>query len=154
MVAIRLLEVLGVPKHGYLSSLSARLAKLLQYNKSWSNHVFLQPRSSLLVLTPLYFDKGQYLHRLAQESRLSLISLLATWRAGGVVAPVTPQLLAQPQNIHGYIPDYSPAWAPEVASFVWRFPLCFRSGSLELFLGLENWMKFSCTQCADLTTSG
>ncbi|CAE7528404.1 unnamed protein product [Symbiodinium sp. CCMP2456] len=102
-----LLDVLGVRRQGLVARLSAQLASWML--RGGGGQVILQGSlAGAVVLIPIYPPKkpwlpcGAPLERMPEAAsrelaRLSLVALLATWRAGGVVAPVTTELL-EPQR--------------------------------------------------------
>jgi len=98
-MAAQLLEAMRLPKGGVLTSLSDQLARVLcgsRFQKS-----LVCPRGHLegaVVLVPVYRSGPRPRWNVLPDARLSLISLMAVWRAGGVVAPVTPKLL-QPRSL-------------------------------------------------------
>ncbi|CAE7650047.1 unnamed protein product [Symbiodinium necroappetens] len=102
-----LLDVLGVRRHGLVARLSAQLASWML--RGGGGQVILQGSlAGAVVLIPIYPPKkpwrpsGAPPERMPEAAsrelaRLSLVALLATWRAGGIAAPVTAELL-EPQR--------------------------------------------------------
>lgn len=93
-MALQLLEALRLPQGGVLTSLSDQMARVLCGGRIQKTLVC--PRGHLegaVVLVPVYRSGPRPRWNAMPDARLSLISLMAVWRAGGVVAPVTQTLL-------------------------------------------------------------
>eukprot|EP00747_Dinoflagellata_sp_TGD_P200589 gnl/TRDRNA2_/TRDRNA2_74005_c0_seq1.p1 gnl/TRDRNA2_/TRDRNA2_74005_c0~~gnl/TRDRNA2_/TRDRNA2_74005_c0_seq1.p1 ORF type:complete len:407 (+),score=58.35 gnl/TRDRNA2_/TRDRNA2_74005_c0_seq1:64-1284(+) len=102
---MRPLELLRVCPRGPLDALSGHLAALLTGKRPQSEHV---SRRGLLegatVLFPAYPCGPMPRWSAEPDAHLSLVCLLATWRVGGVAAPVTPGLLRPPPDPRGLVP--------------------------------------------------
>eukprot|EP00435_Cladocopium_sp_Y103_P068715 s473_g32.t1 len=112
-----LLEALRVPSDGFLAQFSGRLASyLLSGRGAGRKQICLHGSlNGSVVLLPVYSPRRPWRWSSGDmptgselsAARLSLLALLATWRAGGTVAPVTPELLepAKDQEGRWLIPD-------------------------------------------------
>ncbi|CAJ1360438.1 unnamed protein product [Effrenium voratum] len=118
-----LLELLRLPPTSLVARLSGHLGAWLLQSRRICRPESGTRQSSLsgaVVLLPVYSpyrswspDRGARGPRSAMpegaapEARLSLVALLAALRAGGTVAPVTPELLEPPRDRSGHllIPD-------------------------------------------------
>lgn len=112
---MRLLETLGLPARGVAVTLSRDLASALL--TSHRSHIFAHGHlDRTVVMVPLYhgaayhargsttreanalFRSGVPTRMLRRkEAKLSLACVLATWRIGGIVAPITPEVLLPPR---------------------------------------------------------
>ncbi|CAE7744171.1 unnamed protein product [Symbiodinium sp. CCMP2592] len=104
-----LLDVLGVRRQGLVARLSAQLASWMLRGGRRGQVIMQGSLAGAVVLVPIYPPKKPWLpsgsplvERMPEAAsrelaRLSLVALLATWRAGGIAAPVTAELL-EPQR--------------------------------------------------------
>lgn len=137
-----LLKVLRLPKDGALSALSGALSAKLMRRRGRSrlvlgagNHL-----QGAVVLTPLYRCGPRPRWEATPDARLSLICCLAVWRAGGVVAPVTPTLLAPPKDPLGLEPNPQ-NWVQELPAVLsaWRPDVVLSFGALDALLTRMHW---------------
>jgi len=88
-----------------------------------------------LCLLPLYRPGASRSLRRHPEARLSLICLLAIWRAGGIVAPLTPELTQPAPDPDGL--EYTPkSYKPELPPVLeqWQPGFVFNFGPLQPLL--------------------
>ncbi|CAE7702914.1 unnamed protein product [Symbiodinium pilosum] len=143
-----LLDALGVPRQGLMARLSSQLASWMLQGKHANQIITQGSLSGAVALIPIYPPKkswlppGSSLERMPDAAsrdlaRLSLVALLATWRAGGVAAPVTPELLDPPRDREGRLLT-DPEWRRcEVPALLqqWRPDFVLSFGALdEVFL--------------------
>ncbi|CAK9061885.1 unnamed protein product [Durusdinium trenchii] len=107
-----LLEALGIPRHGPLARWSAQLGAYLLSRGSRGQICLQGSLQGSVVLVPIYAPYRAWRWSPVpsmpegfgrQAARLSLLALLAVWRAGGRVAPVTAELLEPPRNRQGQL---------------------------------------------------
>jgi len=103
--SIPLLQALRVPISGPLASMSSRLAGYLVSERFGSQAVCLNNRlQGTVVVVPIYPRGRAATWAEVPDARLSLASCLATWRVGGIVAPVTPKLMEPQRDLNGLLP--------------------------------------------------
>eukprot|EP00913_Durusdinium_trenchii_P008595 g8070.t1 len=111
-VGMALLEALGIPRHGPLARWSAQLGAYLLSRGSRGQICLQGSLQGSVVLVPIYAPYRAWRWSPVpsmpegfgrQAARLSLLALLAVWRAGGRVAPVTAELLEPPRNRQGQL---------------------------------------------------
>lgn len=138
---MQLLELFRVAPTSRLAILSEQLALQLIGDRARGSQIhFNRQLHGQVVLFPLY--RGRVLDHNAKplstrsrlglsEARASLICLLATLRAGGVAAPVTPELLRPEKDILGReLPPEVSSWPLPAILQQWRPGLVITFGPL------------------------
>ena len=108
--------------------MSARLATILAHGQGANNRISLRGRlDGSVVLFPLYAGPS----RPVTDVRLSVACLLATFRAGGVAAPVTAEVLDPPRDLNGFLPGraHRPELSPSLQQ--WDPAVVLSFGDLE-----------------------